>query len=52
MFGEVVGGESCSGGKEWDWVKDLEEDLAAYGISFSSKGGVRRHRRSADGSDG
>ena len=34
MFGEMLGGKGCSGGQEWDWMKDLEEDLRAFGIKF------------------
>ena len=34
MFGEMLGGEGNSGGQEWDWMKDLEEDLKAFGIKF------------------
>ena len=34
MFGEMRGGKGYSGGQEWDWMKDLEEDLKAFGIKF------------------
>ena len=34
MFGEILGGKGYSGGQEWDWMKDLEEDLNAFGIKF------------------
>ena len=34
MFGEMRGGKGYSGGQEWDWMKDLEEDLKASGIEF------------------
>ena len=34
MFGEMLGGKGYSGGQEWDWMKDLEEDLKAFGIKF------------------
>ena len=34
MFGEMLGGKCYSGGQEWDWMKDLEEDLKAFGIKF------------------
>ena len=35
MFGETLGGKGYSGGQEWDWTKDLEEDLEeAFGIKF------------------
>ena len=34
MFGEMLGGTGYSGGQEWDWMKDLEEDLRAFGIKF------------------
>ena len=34
MFGEMLGGKGYSGGQEWDWVKDVEEDLKAFGIKF------------------
>ena len=31
MFGELLGGKGYSGGQEWDWMKDLEEDVKAFG---------------------
>ena len=34
MFGEMLEGKGYSGGQEWDWMKDLEEDLQAFGIKF------------------
>ena len=34
MFGEMLGGKGYSGGQEWDWMKDLAEDLKAFGIKF------------------
>ena len=34
MFGEMLGGKGYSGGQEWDWMKDIEEDLKAFGIKF------------------
>ena len=34
MFGEMLGGKGYSAGQEWDWMKDLEEDLKAFGIKF------------------
>ena len=34
MFGEMLGDEGYSGEEEWDWMKDLEEDLKAFGIKF------------------
>ena len=34
MFGEMLGGKGYSGGQEWNWMKDLEEDLKAFGIKF------------------
>ena len=34
MFGEILGGEGYSGGQEWDWMEDLEEDLKAFGIKL------------------
>ena len=34
MFGEMLGGKGYSGGQEWDWMKDLEEDHKALGIKF------------------
>ena len=30
MFGEMLGGKGYSGGQDWDWMKDLEEDLKAF----------------------
>ena len=50
MFGEMLGGNGYSGGQEWDLMKDLGEDLKAFGIKF--EGWREAHRRSADGSDG
>ena len=32
IFWEMLGGDDYSGGQEWDWMKDLEEDLEAFGI--------------------
>ena len=26
MFGDMLGGKGYSGGQEWDWTKDLEEE--------------------------
>ena len=34
MFEKKLGGKCYSGGQEWDWMKDLEEDLKAFGIKF------------------
>ena len=34
MFGEMLGDKGYSGGQEWDWMKNLEEDLKAFGIKF------------------
>ena len=34
MFGEILGGKGYSGGQEWDWMKDLQKDLKAFGIKF------------------
>ena len=34
MFGEALSGKGYYGGQEWDWMKDLEEDLKAFGIKF------------------
>ena len=34
MFGKVLGGKGYSGRQEWNWMKDLEEDLKAFGIKF------------------
>ena len=36
MFGEMLGGKGYAGGQEWDWMKDLEEDLKAFGIKFEA----------------
>ena len=33
-FGEMLGGKGYFAGQEWDWMKDLEEDLKAFGIKF------------------
>ena len=33
-FGEMLGGKGYFGGQEWDWMKDLAEDLKAFGIKF------------------
>ena len=35
MFGEALSGKGYYGGQEWDWMKDLEEDLKAFGIKFA-----------------
>ena len=29
MFGEMLGGKGYSGEQEWDWMKELEEDVKA-----------------------
>ena len=34
MFGQMLKGKGYSGGQEWDWMQDLEEDLKAFGIKF------------------
>ena len=34
MVGEMLGSKGYSGGQKWDWMKDLEEDLKAFGITF------------------
>ena len=34
LFGEMFGGKGYSGGQEWDWMKDLEEELKVFGIKF------------------
>ena len=34
MFREMLRGKGYSGGQEWDWMKDLAEDLKAFGIKF------------------
>ena len=34
MFGGMFGGKGYAGGQVWDWMKDLEEDLEAFGIKF------------------
>ena len=33
-WGDMLGVKRYSGGQEWDWMKDLEEDLKAFGIKF------------------
>ena len=30
----MLGGKGYAGEQEWDWTKDLEEDLKAFGIKF------------------
>ena len=32
MFGAMLGGKGYSRGQEWDWMKNFEEDLKAFGI--------------------
>ena len=35
VFGEILGVKAIlRGGQDWDWMKDLEEDLEAFGIKF------------------
>ena len=34
IFGEMLGGKGYSRGQELDWMKDLEEDLKAFGVKF------------------
>ena len=34
MFGELVGGESYSGGQEKDWMDHLKEDMSVFGMKF------------------
>ena len=34
IFREMFRGKGYSGGQEWDWMKNLEEDLKAFGIKF------------------
>ena len=34
MFGEMLGGKGYSREQEWDWMKDLDEDLKDFGIKF------------------
>ena len=34
MFREMLGGKGYSGGQEWDWMENFEEDLQAFGIKF------------------
>ena len=34
ISGEMLGGKGCSGGQEWDWMKDPEEVFEAFGIKF------------------
>ena len=34
MFGEMLGGNGYSGGQEWDWMKDLEQDLNVFGVKL------------------
>ena len=52
----MLGGKGYSGGQEWDWMKNLEEDLKAFGIKFegwheaAQKVG-RRFRRVEEGAE-
>ena len=34
MLGEILGGKGYSGGQEWDWMNDLDEDLKTFGVKF------------------
>ena len=34
IFWEMLGGDDYSGGQEWDWMKDLEEDLDVFGVQL------------------
>ena len=34
MFVEILGGKGYSGRQKWDWMKDVEKDLKAFGIKF------------------
>ena len=34
MFGEMFEGKDYSRGQEWDWVRDLKEELTAFGVKF------------------
>ena len=34
IFEEMFEGKGYSGGQKWDWMKDLEEHLKAFGIKF------------------
>ena len=34
MFGKVLWGKSYTGEQEWGWIKDLGEDLKAFGMKF------------------
>ena len=36
MFGEMLGRKRYSGGQEWNWMKDLEADVKAFGIEFGA----------------
>ena len=45
MFGEILGGKGYSGGQEWDWIKDLEEELKVFGINFEGGGGRTEGRQ-------
>ena len=38
MLGEMEGGARYLGGQEYDWLKRLQEDLTAFGISTKKKG--------------
>ena len=45
MFGEMLQGKGYSGGQEWDWIKDLEEELKVFGINFEGGGGRTEGRQ-------
>ena len=34
MFWEMFGGKGYSGVQGWDWMKDLEVDINAFGFKF------------------
>ena len=34
MFGGIDGDKRYYGGREWDWMKDIVEDLKAFGIKL------------------
>ena len=51
----MLGGKGYSGELEWDWMKDLDEDLKAFGIKFEwwreAAQKVGRFRRVEDGAE-
>ena len=42
MFGEMLEGKGYSGGQEWGWIKDLEENLKEFYIKSEGWREVRQ----------